>query len=49
MTEHVHDCHHDEHSLPMVAWMYVMLLDEWLKAQLGLFTQLVLLHFDVVH
>jgi hypothetical protein len=26
-----------------------MFLDEWLKALLGLFTQLVLLHFDVVH
>jgi hypothetical protein len=49
MVEQVHDYHHDEHSLPMVGLMSVVLFDEWLRTQLHLSTQLVQLHFDVVH
>jgi hypothetical protein len=33
----------------MVGLMSMVLFDEWLKAQLGLFAQLVQLHFDVGH
>ncbi len=48
--EQVHDCHHDEHvSLLVVGLMNVVLLDERLRMQLGLFTQPVQLHFDVAH
>jgi hypothetical protein len=49
MVEQVHDCHHDEHSFPMVGLMYMALLNKWLKVRLGFFAQLVHLHFDVVH
>jgi hypothetical protein len=49
MIEQVHDYHHDEHSLLMFGLSFVVLLDEWLRVQLGLFTQFVWLHFDVVH
>ncbi len=47
--EQVHDYHHDKHSLPMIGLLFVVFLNEWLKVLLGLFTQSVLLHFDVVH
>ncbi len=30
ITEHVHDYHHDEHSLHVIGLMCVVLLDEWL-------------------
>jgi hypothetical protein len=33
----------------MIGLMFMMFLNEWLRALLGLFTWLVLLHFDVVH
>ncbi len=47
-TEQIHDCHHDEHvSLPMFGLMYVVLLHEWLRMQLGFSTQPIRLHFDV--
>jgi hypothetical protein len=49
MTEHVHDCHHDKHPLPMVGLLFVVFIDEWLRALLDLFAQLILLHFDVIH
>jgi hypothetical protein len=48
-TKHVHDCHHDEHSFPMVGLMYVVLLDKWLIVQLGFFAQLDHLHSNVIH
>ncbi len=48
-TEHVHDCHHNKNSLPMVGLLFVVFLNEWLRSLLGLFTQPVLLHFGVVH
>jgi hypothetical protein len=49
-TEQVHDCHHNEHvSLFVVGLMNVVLLDEWLRMQLGLFAQPVQLHFDGAH
>jgi len=49
MVEQVHDCPHDEHSLPMVGLMFVVMFDEWLRTRLGLFSQHVRLHFNVVH
>jgi hypothetical protein len=49
MDEHVHDCHHDKHSLPMVGLLFMVFFYEWLKTLLGLSTQPILLHFDVVH
>jgi hypothetical protein len=49
MVEQVHDCHHDKHSLPVIALLFVVFFNEWLKALLGLSTPLVMLHFDVVH
>ncbi len=49
MVEHVHDCHHDKHSLFMVGLLFMVFLDEWLRVLLGFFEQLVMLHFDVVH
>jgi len=49
MVEHVHDCHHDKHSLLVVGLFFVVFFYEWLRALLGLFAQLVLLQFDVVH
>jgi len=49
MSEQVHDYHHDKHSLPSVALLFVVFLDEWLKALLGIFAQLIMLYFDVVH
>jgi hypothetical protein len=36
-SKHVHDCHHYEHSLPLVGLLLVVFLDEWLRALLGLF------------
>jgi hypothetical protein len=33
----------------MVGLMFVVFFNEWLKVLLGLSTQLVQLHFDVVH
>jgi hypothetical protein len=41
MVKHVHDYHRDEHSLHAVGLMFVVLLDEWLRMQLGLSAQLV--------
>jgi hypothetical protein len=49
MVKQVHDCHHYEHSPPSIGLLFVVFLDEWLKVRLGLSTQPVLLHFDVVH
>jgi hypothetical protein len=49
IVEQVHDCHHDKHSLPMVGLMFMVVSNEWLRVLLGLSTQLVRLHFDVVH
>jgi hypothetical protein len=48
-TKHVHDCHYDEHSLPVIGLMFMMFFNEWLTTLLGFSTQLILLHFDVVH
>jgi hypothetical protein len=47
--EHVHHCHHYQHSLPLVGLLFMVFPNEWLRALLGLFTQLIFLHFDVVH
>jgi hypothetical protein len=49
MAKQVHDCHHYEHSPHLVGLLFMVFLDEWLKALLGFFAQPVLLHFDVVH
>jgi hypothetical protein len=49
MVEHVHDCHHYEHSLPLVRLLFMVFFYEWLRALLSFSTQLVQLHFDVVH
>jgi hypothetical protein len=49
MVKQIHDYHHDKHSLPMIGLLFVVFLDEWLRTLLGLSTQPVLLHFDVVH
>jgi hypothetical protein len=49
MTKHVHDCHHHEHSPPSIGLFFVVFFYEWLRTLLGFFTQLELLHFDVVH
>jgi hypothetical protein len=49
MTKQVHDCHHYEHSPPSAGLLFVVFLDEWLRMLLGLYTQLVLFHFDVIH
>ncbi len=38
MTKHVDDYHHDEHSLPMIGLMFMVFINEWLKALLGLST-----------
>jgi hypothetical protein len=39
MVEHVHDCHHYEQSPPSVGLLFMVFLDEWLRALLGLFAQ----------
>jgi hypothetical protein len=49
MVEQVHDCHHYEDSPPLVGLLFMVFLNEWLRALLGFSTQPVLLHFDVVH
>ncbi len=49
MIKHVIDYHHDKHLVPLVGSLFMVFLDEWLKALLGLSAQLVILHFDVVH
>ncbi len=49
MVDHVHDRHHYEHSLPLVGLLFVVFFYEQLRALLGLFVKLVLLHFDVIH
>jgi hypothetical protein len=49
IVEQVHDCHHYEHSLPSVGLLFMVFLDESLKVLLGFFTELILLHFDVIH
>jgi hypothetical protein len=48
IVEHVHDWHHCEHSLLVVGLMLVVSFGEWLRIQLGLSTQPVQLHFDVI-
>jgi hypothetical protein len=48
-TKQVHDCHHYKHSPPSVGLLFMVFLDEWLKAILGLSAQSVLLHFDAIH
>jgi hypothetical protein len=49
MAEQVNDYHQEKHSLPTVGLLFVLFFDEWLRVLLGVFAQLVLLHFDVVH
>jgi len=49
MTKQVHDCHHYEHSLPLIRLLFVVLLDEWLKAILDPTSQPIFLHFGVIH
>jgi hypothetical protein len=37
-VEHVHDCHHYEHSPPSVGLLFMVFLDEWFRVLLGLST-----------
>ncbi len=36
IVEHVHDCHHYEHSPPLVGLLFMVFLDEWFRVLLGL-------------
>jgi hypothetical protein len=38
-VEQVHDCHHYEHSLPLVGLLFVVFSYEWLQMLLGLLAQ----------
>jgi hypothetical protein len=48
-VKQVHDCHHYEHSPPSVGLLFMVFLDEWLRALFGFPPQPILLHFDVVN
>jgi hypothetical protein len=36
--KHVHDCHHEEHSLPVFGLLFVALFNEWFRMWLDIST-----------